>query len=302
MDRVLLAIDDIQYSRHVEMTLRKVGFDVESINSEYNLNDSLLTFNPDYIVCRGQGARLTTLGLGKRLKDTKFNGKVVLIFPENFQPSSEDLIKLRMDLMLFEPISTLRLAVQLFSFSKTDVEIIRDKLLKFAITDNQFRNYEQQLLRSAGTTIDSEIQIISEMPLDANQDNNSIIIKQDSENSTEFAIEKTEVEATDMQVATAAQSYGDVKISEEARQRLKDEILGVQAELPLRIDTYNRIINKVDQDLSVGLKKRQTKRVSNKLHKDLLEEKKADNKSLQDEESELDQERISFTNALFKKS
>ena len=59
MDRVLLIIDDIQYSRHVEMTLRKVGFDVESLSNEFNLAETILTFNPDYVICRGNTNRLS---------------------------------------------------------------------------------------------------------------------------------------------------------------------------------------------------------------------------------------------------
>jgi hypothetical protein len=49
--------------------------------------------------------------------------------------------------------------------------------------------------------------------------------------------------------------------------------------------------------LKVGLKKRQTRKEFNQLHKDLLDEKKTDKKS----EQELDSERIKFTKALFSK-
>ena len=58
MDRVLLVIEDIQYATHLEMTLRKVGFDIETISNEYNLPDKLLTFNPDYVIVKGIGQRV----------------------------------------------------------------------------------------------------------------------------------------------------------------------------------------------------------------------------------------------------
>ena len=90
----------------------------------------------------------------------------------------------------------------------------------------------------------------------------------------------------------------DFVITQEAIRNIHEELKASEQELPLRIDTYNRLINKVDQDLKQGLKKRQTKQASSQLRKDLIKEKKTDIKS----ERELDDERIRFTQALFKKS
>jgi hypothetical protein len=86
-------------------------------------------------------------------------------------------------------------------------------------------------------------------------------------------------------------------VSDEAKLRLQDELTQTKGELALRIDTYNRLIKGVDQDLKIGLKKRQTKKEFNQLHKDLIAENKADKNS----EQALDSERIKFTKALFKK-
>lgn len=182
MDRVLLVIDDIQYGRHVEMTLRKVGFEVESINNEFNLSDSILRFNPDYIITRGTSPRLSTLSVGKKLFDAgaKFSGKSILLFPEGFKISPDELGKIKMDIMLFEPISTLKLTIHVLSFSKdADFDFIKEKLLKFAVTDNQFRNYEKQVLKSAGVTVDSEIQVISGM--NAKAENPDVIIGEEAQ-------------------------------------------------------------------------------------------------------------------------
>ncbi|MBY0554186.1 hypothetical protein K2P97_06635 [bacterium] len=323
MDRVLLIIDDIQYSRHVEMTLRKVGFDVESINNEFNVGDTLLTFNPDYVVCRGNSSRLSTLNVGRKLKEsnTKFIGKVVLIFQEGLKVSPDDLIKLKMDLLLFEPISTLRLAVHLFSMSGGDFEFVKDKLLKFAITDNTFRNYEQQMLKYAGLTIDSEIQIVSSMdhlpaftsiqttenvPAAVEKPNAVSIIKSDAvENGSEPIVQEGALDlARTVYHAKSDSEPNDVPIfpqpeelSEQSLKAINEQIQTLEDELPLRIESYNRAIGKVDQDLNMGLKKRQTKKASNKLHKDLIDEGKTDKKS----EQEQDDEKVRFANALFKK-
>lgn len=378
MDRVLLIIDDIQYSRHVEMTLRKVGFEVEAINNEFNVNETLLTYNPDYIICRGNSNRLSVLNVARKLKEgSRFNGKVVLIFPEGFKLSPDDLIQMKMDLLLFEPMSTLRLAVHLFSFSSADFEFVKDKLLKFAITDNQFRNYEQTILKSAGMTFDSEIQYVSSMayvappkPVETEQsttdESNNInfipgegkkdksaefdLVEQKTASSTtdvagsvgqdsieEKPVEKTEPDnhvepqktpQSEMASVVSAQKekpHTDVRspyivettedqklagydkkpvfpepepISDGQIAKINKEIASSEAELSLRIDSYNHTINKVDQDLKSGLKKKQTKREFNKLYKDLMNEGKSDTKS----DGKLDEEKVRFANAMFKKN
>ena len=164
MDRVLLVIDDIQYNRQVEMTLRKLGFEVESVNNEFSMNEPLIAFNPDYIVVKGQGQRLNILSIAKKLREANnHNNKVILVFPENFEITSDDIFNIRADLILKEPISTLRLVMYLISLSSLNIEFVKEKLLKYAITDSQFRAGEQQLLKSAGVTIDSEIELISNL-------------------------------------------------------------------------------------------------------------------------------------------
>ena len=68
---------------------------------------------------------------------------------------------MRADLVLNDPISTIRLVLYLISLTGQDSEVMKEKLLKFAVTDAQFRASEQQILRHAGITIDSEIEILS---------------------------------------------------------------------------------------------------------------------------------------------
>lgn len=308
MDRVLLIIDDIQYSRHLEMTLRKVGFDVESTNNEFNVLDSVLIFNPDYIICRGSSSRLSALNVGRKLKDsnTKYGGKVILVFPEGSKIPADDLIELKMDLLLFEPISTLKLAMHLFSFSKNDFEFIRDKLLKFAITDNQFRNYEQQILKKAGLTIDSEIQIVSGMEYEppvtrVNTYESEIepraeipILKSEDQNLSEEVIP----EGVNVDGHSEEPMFPNPEeMAPEVTQQIKLELQTSEQELPLRIDTYNHIVKKVEQELNLGLKKRQTKKAVNQLRKDLINEQKTDTKS----EQALNNEKVRFAQALFKK-
>lgn len=280
MDRVLLINDDIQYAGHLEMALRKVGFDIETISNEFNLSEKLLTFNPDYIIAKGASNRVSTLSVGKKLKESsKFQGQLVLVFSESQRPPPEELIKLRMDLLLFEPISTLRLVCQLISLTKLDKDAAIDKLFRYAHTDQQFRNSEQQYLANSGLTIDSEIQFITNQ---SNSDEEKIVIDERDVRSFVNPGEPDKVDKVPPE---------DLVISDTYKNKLQDELKAAGEELPLRIETYNRSINAIDQDLKKGLNKRQT-RSSNK---DLF------SKTPLKEVQEQDEERKKFVKALLKK-
>jgi hypothetical protein len=320
MDRVLLIVDDIQFNRQLEMTLRKVGFDVESANNEFSFQEPLLSFNPDYIIVRGNSSRLNVLNVGKKLKEsaTHNNGKVLLIFPENISLSGEDLFKIRSDIILNDPISTLRVVLYLVSLSGQSMDMVKEKLMKYAITDSQFRANEQQLLKNAGITLDSEIENLSNMDeLPSVEPKSAIVYTPDHskelepEKQPDLMVFKDEAKEPGSELKIFKKEPGlgissretppgdakDFELTEDAIGRIKEEIRLSKEELPLRIESYNRAINGVDQDLKVGLKKRQTRKEFNQLHKDLLDEKKTDKKS----EQELDSERIKFTKALFSK-
>lgn len=94
----------------VEATLKKVGFDVIGLSSEYAMAEQILAFNPDLVVGSGRGGKVNSLGVGKRLKEmTRWQGKAILIFPANFKPNPQELIRLRVDMILEAPVPPVRL-------------------------------------------------------------------------------------------------------------------------------------------------------------------------------------------------
>ena len=68
-------------------------------------------------------------------------------------------------------------------------------------------------------------------------------------------------------------------------------------ELPLRIDTYNHALRNVEQDIKVGLQKKQTKIKFKKLHSELMNEQKTD----EIKEKTHHDEKIRYAEALFRK-
>ena len=273
-----------------------------------------------YFIVRGTTSRLSVLNVGKKLKEnaTHNNGKVILIFPENVILSGDDLFRIRSDIIINEPISTLRLVLYLISLSGQDMETVKEKLMKYAVTDSQFRNNEQQILKNAGITVDSEIEFLSNtetLPLindkmrssvayipDQKSDDeqpNMMVFRDDSKDSgpsVQIFKKETADEVKNSKHVPSA-TAADFEVTSEIQERINEEIRLTKSELPLRIESYNRAIKGVDQDLKKGHKKRQTRKEFNQLHKDLLNEKKTDKNA----EKDLDNERIQFTKALFSK-
>lgn len=110
MNKILLVYEDYADLISVEGALKKVGFDVIGLSSEYAIAEQILAFNPDLVVGAGRGGKVSSLGVGKRLKEmTRWTGKAVLIFSANVKPAPQDLIRLRADMILEAPVANTRL-------------------------------------------------------------------------------------------------------------------------------------------------------------------------------------------------
>lgn len=298
MDRVLLACDQIQYATHVEMTLRKVGYDVETMASEYNLSEKLLTFNPDIVIVRGQSAKLSTLSLGIKLKEQfRFSGKVILILSSESKINPDDLNRAKKDLLLFEPIGALKLAFQVLNFDPQKKELMQDRLLRMAETDATFRTQEQAYLVQYDQDLSSEI--IKVQGGSEKTDSEFVINEEDLKN---FTLKKDAtsgqngvVEPVEKQSAIGLIGHEE-PISEDIKVKLSHELIQAEAELPLRIDSYNLEISSIDHDLKKGIKKRQSHRIAKELRKEFLVDPG------QEKMESLDQEKKRFANALFKKN
>lgn len=136
MNRILLVYEDYSDLMTVESALKKVGFDVIGLTSEYAIAEKILEFNPELVVGSGRGGKVSSLGVGKRLKEmARWQGKVVLLFPANIKPSPQDLIKLRVDMLLESPVSPNRLIQVFAKLLGHDEAALLERLGKAAPTD-----------------------------------------------------------------------------------------------------------------------------------------------------------------------
>ncbi len=137
MNKILLVYDDYAELTTVEFSLKKVGFDVIAVSSEFSIQEKLLSFNPEIVIAYGRGPKVTTVGVGKRLKEmSRWNGKALLIFPSGVKPNPEDLIRVRMDLLLEAPVPTVRLIQILAKMTNQDDQVLVEKLIKAAAAES----------------------------------------------------------------------------------------------------------------------------------------------------------------------
>jgi chemotaxis response regulator CheB len=229
MDRVLIVIDNVQFNTHLENTFRKVGYITETLLNDYSLSEKILSFNPDVIVSKGTTSRLSVLKVGKKIKDNiKYTGKVVLVFPAGEKPTDEQMETLKVDLVLEDPASALKIVVAAMSLEKTDRTAAKEKLYSLAHEDKQYQQEEQAYLKQYGGSIENELIHVQSLAGDVSK-----------------AVDLTEIKS-----------------------KIQQELQFSQMQLPSQIEHYNELISNIDADLNKGLKKRDTKRVSKELRKD----------------------------------
>ncbi len=131
MLKILLVYDDFQELTSAELLLKKMGFDVVGITSEFSLAEQLLSFNPQIVVAQGRTAKVSTSSVGRRLREsTRWEGHCVLIFYSNSKPQATELLKIRMDVALEHPAAPTKLVQVVAELGGLDANQLLDKLIK----------------------------------------------------------------------------------------------------------------------------------------------------------------------------
>ena len=161
MLKILLVYDDFQELTSVELMLKKIGFDVVGITSEFSLAEQLLSFNPQIVVAQGRTAKVSTANVGRRLRESaRWDGQSVLIFYSNAKPQATELLKIRMDVGLEYPVEPTKIVQVLAQLGSLDANQLLDKLIKNmaettaqAAKDTTFttRNERESVFVSGGT-------------------------------------------------------------------------------------------------------------------------------------------------------
>jgi DNA-binding response OmpR family regulator len=152
MNKVLLVYEDYSEMMTIQSVLKKVGFDVVTAGSEFSLAQQVLSFNPDIIVGYGKGPKVSTVGVGRRLKEMpRWSGKVVLIFPAGLRNDPAELAKVRMDMALEAPLEVTRLLQVLANLTNQDPRALIETMMKAVAQEAETQN------RTAGNAAQAKV-------------------------------------------------------------------------------------------------------------------------------------------------
>lgn len=145
MSKILLAYEEYTELMMMETSLKKVGFDVIGITSEFSVSEQLVSFNPDVVVAFGHSSKVSSLGVGRRLKEApRWQGKSVLVFKPQMKPQPEDILKVRADLFLESPIQPRMMLQVLGRLLQIDEAVLQDKLDKLSLFEAQQKAAQPQ--------------------------------------------------------------------------------------------------------------------------------------------------------------
>jgi len=129
--KILLVYEEYSEMMATQALLQKVGFDVLGISTEYTLSENVLSFNPDVVVGFGRAGKVTTVGVGRRLREmTRWQGKAILILPAGYKPNPQDFAKIRADMLLEAPVPSLRLMQIVGKLLGYDEALLQERLAK----------------------------------------------------------------------------------------------------------------------------------------------------------------------------
>ncbi len=153
MSKILLVYDDFAELNATELSLKKCGFDVIGLTNEYTIKDQIISFNPDILVGFGNTQRVSSLSIGKKIKEMgRWSGKSILLFQKGYEIPAEDLLLMRMDLLLETPVSVIRLIQIISKLLKLDEKAIIEKLAKSFAMDKHnsmaFASYDSETVKA----------------------------------------------------------------------------------------------------------------------------------------------------------
>lgn len=298
--------------------LQKVGFDVLGISTEYTLSENVLSFNPDVVVAFGRGGKVTTIGVGRRLREmTRWSGQVILILPAGYKPNPQDFAKIRADMLLEAPVPALRLMHTIGKMLGYDEATLSDRLAKHGnelsessagdgvYLGNTPEGEEAIRVTGGAAAEDAVTELKSKFDLDTAPEapKSPKREEQDLESLWKELTQHSELSITPEEEALAAKNKLNKKVSfdledrqeglsESEREKIARELQKAQNTEFDRVAKYSKYISQVkDFDPRQSL----SKLASRKVQKELT--KTWNHKDIED----LDELRRNFTKALFRK-
>lgn len=147
MIKVLLVYEDFNLLTLTESCLKKVGFDIQGVSNEILIQDQILAFNPNIIVASGKSQRVSIFSVGQKLKNDKhFRGQLLLIAPQGMKPTAEDLLQMKFDAVMEQPVSPEKLIACLCRLSGMHSQPMLSKFAKARMSDPELEQKIRNLM------------------------------------------------------------------------------------------------------------------------------------------------------------
>jgi len=127
MLRVILVIDDYNELIYLQTLLKKLGFDVEGLQSTKKYADVSLGFNPQVLITTALGKKVDGLSLAQNITRRRGLPKVFALRPRGIVLTEEALVQAGIDVVLDSPVQPKALIAALAQHAGADEESLLEK-------------------------------------------------------------------------------------------------------------------------------------------------------------------------------
>jgi hypothetical protein len=131
MLRVLMVLEDYGELMFLQTVLKKLGFDVDSIQNPRGFSDHVLSMNPDVLVMTSLGKKVNGIDLCKSLRRVRGVPRVILLRPPN---TAEDPT-INADAWLESPVPALSLLNSIADLCGLNKQVLAEKFQKLRMQE-----------------------------------------------------------------------------------------------------------------------------------------------------------------------
>lgn len=127
----MLVIDEYNELEFLESLLRRLGFDVLSLNKDLSVPSAILGFFPDLVMAQVKSRAVDGVALSHKVRKLAPQARMVLLHPVGQPPKGPEL-KNTVDAFLDMPVDPSKLIAMLAQLGSLDEKILQDKLNRMA--------------------------------------------------------------------------------------------------------------------------------------------------------------------------
>ncbi len=161
MLRSLLVIDDYGELVFLQTLMKKVGFDIEGIQSPRAVADAILNFNPELIILTANGKRINGVEIAEGLKKTAGKPKVIILVPSQFMDRFQGLKLPNVDAFVESPVKPTALLKVVSEIGGLDGASLAEKYAKLMSSQGQAEEDNRVMGSQAPSEKEAQFQIVS---------------------------------------------------------------------------------------------------------------------------------------------